>query len=115
MRVIGLMSGTSLDGIDAALIDIDGDAAAATWRLVAFREQPYSATRRAAIHERRAGELHESADAQADKQVLPKRRRAITGSVAEVSIPPASQMSATEQRDFALPHPAAPRPRVCCL
>ncbi|HEX6694212.1 MAG TPA: anhydro-N-acetylmuramic acid kinase [Longimicrobiales bacterium] len=51
MRVIGLMSGTSLDGIDAALIDIDGDASAADWHLVAFREQPYSASRRAAIHD----------------------------------------------------------------
>jgi anhydro-N-acetylmuramic acid kinase len=51
MRVIGLMSGTSLDGIDAALIDINGDAAAAEWRLIAFREQPYTAPRRAAIHD----------------------------------------------------------------
>ena len=38
MLAIGLMSGTSLDGIDAALIETDGERAA---RLVAFRGAPY--------------------------------------------------------------------------
>ncbi len=37
MNVIGLMSGTSADGIDAALVAFDGDA----FRLVAFRQNPY--------------------------------------------------------------------------
>ncbi|TCP37396.1 anhydro-N-acetylmuramic acid kinase [Sphingomonas sp. BK235] len=46
MRAIGLMSGTSLDGIDAALIESDGDRAA---RLVAFRDEPYSDQARAQL------------------------------------------------------------------
>ena len=37
MNVIGLMSGTSADGIDAALVAFDGDS----FRLVAFRQNPY--------------------------------------------------------------------------
>lgn len=44
MKVIGLMSGTSLDGIDAALVEFrPGDAAAARpdWELLAFRTTPY--------------------------------------------------------------------------
>ena len=36
---IGLMSGTSLDGIDAALIETDGEHHV---RPIAFRSEPYS-------------------------------------------------------------------------
>ncbi|MGR6327662.1 anhydro-N-acetylmuramic acid kinase [Sphingomonas sp. XXL09] len=39
MLAIGLMSGTSLDGIDAALIETDGEAEV---RAIAFRGEPYS-------------------------------------------------------------------------
>ena len=39
MLAIGLMSGTSLDGIDAALIDTDGEG---TVRAVAWRSEPWS-------------------------------------------------------------------------
>ncbi len=39
MLAIGLMSGTSLDGIDAALIDTDGEGAV---RAVAWRSEPWS-------------------------------------------------------------------------
>ena len=39
MLAIGLMSGTSLDGIDAALIETDGEAIV---RPIAFRGEPYS-------------------------------------------------------------------------
>jgi anhydro-N-acetylmuramic acid kinase len=49
--LIGLMSGTSLDGIDAALIDIDGDVNTPAWKLLAFAEQSYSAAQRMAIHD----------------------------------------------------------------
>lgn len=38
---IGLMSGTSVDGVDVAIVEIDGHAAAATVRLLAFETVPY--------------------------------------------------------------------------
>ncbi|WP_203310814.1 anhydro-N-acetylmuramic acid kinase [Sphingomonas beigongshangi] len=46
MLAIGLMSGTSLDGIDAALIETDGDA---NVRPIAFRGEPYSDAARAQL------------------------------------------------------------------
>jgi anhydro-N-acetylmuramic acid kinase len=49
--VIGLMSGTSLDGIDAALVEFDGPADAPRWQLRSFVEVPYSPGQRHAIHE----------------------------------------------------------------
>ena len=49
-RVVGLMSGTSVDGIDAALVDIDGFGADARVSLVDFATTPYSPAQRAAIH-----------------------------------------------------------------
>ena len=51
MRVIGLMSGTSLDGIDAAIVRIDGAAHDPDWSLELFHSTPYSAEQRARIHE----------------------------------------------------------------
>src|SRR5690606_29569228 len=57
VRVIGLMSGTSLDGVDAALVELPDSAAGFVdgagefpWRLEAFVSVPYSAARRDAIH-----------------------------------------------------------------
>ncbi|WP_163960097.1 anhydro-N-acetylmuramic acid kinase [Sphingomonas insulae] len=46
MLAIGLMSGTSLDGIDAALIETDGERQA---KPVAFRGEPYSDTARSQL------------------------------------------------------------------
>jgi anhydro-N-acetylmuramic acid kinase len=57
VRIIGLMSGTSMDGIDAALVDVEppGPAAAllrdGDWRLVAFRTFPYPRSSREEIHD----------------------------------------------------------------
>lgn len=54
MNVVGLMSGTSLDGIDAALIEIDEGKAGAddvVWRLIAFDTLPYPRDRREEIHD----------------------------------------------------------------
>ncbi|MFP4623318.1 MAG: anhydro-N-acetylmuramic acid kinase [Gemmatimonadota bacterium] len=52
MRVVGLMSGTSLDGIDAALVEIGGgDPDAPDWRLLAFETMPFGSDRRGEIHD----------------------------------------------------------------
>jgi anhydro-N-acetylmuramic acid kinase len=51
LRVIGLMSGTSLDGVDAAIVDFEGNTTdALDWRVVAFHTVPYSAEQRREIH-----------------------------------------------------------------
>ncbi|MGK7901905.1 MAG: anhydro-N-acetylmuramic acid kinase [Hormoscilla sp.] len=42
MRVIGLISGTSVDGIDAAMVEIDGDAQKLHVRVIAAETYPYS-------------------------------------------------------------------------
>ncbi len=42
MKVLGLMSGTSADGIDAALCEISGDGAGVQIELLAFECAPYS-------------------------------------------------------------------------
>jgi anhydro-N-acetylmuramic acid kinase len=49
--VIGLMSGTSLDGIDVALVEFADSGGAPAWRLCAFLELPYSAAQRQRIHD----------------------------------------------------------------
>lgn len=50
MRIIGLMSGTSLDGIDAALVRFDGELHDLEWQLEAFVSHEYDARRRDQIH-----------------------------------------------------------------
>jgi anhydro-N-acetylmuramic acid kinase len=45
------MSGTSLDGIDAALIEIDGTIDAPVWRIRTFIDAPYTAAQRTTIHD----------------------------------------------------------------
>lgn len=53
MKVVGLMSGTSMDGMDAALLEIErraGDAPdAVDWTLLHFRSAPYDDARRGRI------------------------------------------------------------------
>lgn len=47
MNVLGLMSGTSMDGVDVALLELRGeDPATLEWELVAFRSVPYDGERR---------------------------------------------------------------------
>ena len=40
-RVVGMMSGTSVDGVDAAVVEIGGSAAAPQVKLLAFENSPY--------------------------------------------------------------------------
>jgi anhydro-N-acetylmuramic acid kinase len=49
MIIIGLMSGTSADGIDAAVLEISGSPPALQWRLLTFLEIAYSSELRAEI------------------------------------------------------------------
>jgi anhydro-N-acetylmuramic acid kinase len=49
MKVIGLMSGTSADGVDAAVVDIAGTGHKLTLKLVAFRTFSYPADFRARL------------------------------------------------------------------
>jgi anhydro-N-acetylmuramic acid kinase len=52
VRVIGLMSGTSLDGIDAALVAFEGrDEVSLSWRLEHFVDTPYTAEQRGRIND----------------------------------------------------------------
>ncbi|HEX5724413.1 MAG TPA: anhydro-N-acetylmuramic acid kinase [Longimicrobiaceae bacterium] len=61
MLVVGLMSGTSLDGVDAALVEVDGDGPGdVRARVVHWLTAPYGEERRAAIH---AGILKGTAEA----------------------------------------------------
>jgi anhydro-N-acetylmuramic acid kinase len=55
VRVIGLMSGTSADGVDAALVEWPRGAEARPFRLLAFRETPFRAELQARIHALAAG------------------------------------------------------------
>ena len=51
MLILGLMTGTSLDGIDAALIEIEGDSVESiSWRLVTAMTMPYTDEQREEIH-----------------------------------------------------------------
>jgi anhydro-N-acetylmuramic acid kinase len=49
--VVGLMSGTSLDGIDAALVELNESVQKPEWRVLGFTEQPYTAQQRQTIHD----------------------------------------------------------------
>ena len=51
MLIIGLMSGTSADGVDAALVDIGGESRAETARCLAVAYHPYADRLRSAVLE----------------------------------------------------------------
>ena len=61
-RIVGLMSGTSVDGIDAALVELSGSQDAPEVRLVAFEDHPFPEAVRAVIFE-----LFDPAKATVDK------------------------------------------------
>ena len=49
-RVVGLMSGTSVDGIDAALVRIEGSGVGCGVDLLAFKTYPFAPELRERIH-----------------------------------------------------------------
>jgi len=49
VKALGLMSGTSLDGIDAALLDLDRVGGDVSWSMIASTTMPYPADRRERI------------------------------------------------------------------
>jgi len=52
MKLVGLMSGTSLDGIDACLLEVEGeDPTAVAWRVRHFLTRDYSREERALLQE----------------------------------------------------------------
>ena len=57
MRVIGLMSGTSADAVDAALVEWPDDASARPFELLAFREDPLAFELQDRIHGLAAGRV----------------------------------------------------------
>jgi anhydro-N-acetylmuramic acid kinase len=57
MRVVGLMSGTSADGVDAALVEWPEGAPARPFRLLAYREEPFEPSLQDRIHRLAAGRL----------------------------------------------------------
>jgi len=57
MRVVGLMSGTSADAVDAALVEWPEGDSASGFRLLAFEERPHTPVIQAAIHRLAAGDL----------------------------------------------------------
>src|SRR5262249_61505636 len=48
-RIVGLISGTSADGIDAALVEVEGAGETTAVRLVEFASRPYDAALRARV------------------------------------------------------------------
>jgi anhydro-N-acetylmuramic acid kinase len=56
-RVVGLMSGTSLDGVDAALVEVDGWGEETRAQLIAFQTTPYSDEEREQLHALLSGDV----------------------------------------------------------
>ena len=57
VKVIGLMSGTSADGVDAALVEWPDSSAVRPFRLLAYRETPFSRALQERIHRIAAGRV----------------------------------------------------------
>ena len=79
MNVLGLMSGTSADGIDAVLAKFSGRPHRPRWRILAHHAHPYPALLRERLvelgqgHPRRAAELVDLAEAVTEAQAAAAR------------------------------------------
>jgi len=69
MWIIGLMSGTSADGVDAALVEWPDDARTRPFRLIAYEETSFPGELQRRIHRLAAGEVP-GAEALADLVAL---------------------------------------------
>jgi anhydro-N-acetylmuramic acid kinase len=80
MRVLGLMSGTSADGVDAVLVELAGPPRRPRWRLLASDSLPYPADLRQRLLQLGQGEpmeaaaILELAEAVTEQQALAARR-----------------------------------------
>ena len=85
MKVLGLMSGTSADGVDAVLADFSGRPARPRWRILASAASPYPASLRQQLVAAGQGEALaardwlELAEAVTDAQAEAARWKALHG------------------------------------
>ncbi len=86
MRVAGIMSGTSLDGIDVAIVDITRSSI----RPAAFRSTPYSAATRAAILAVSNTETHTAAISRLNFGLAELYAKAVIACARDAKIPLAS-------------------------
>ena len=73
-RIVGLMSGTSVDGIDAALVELRGTQDAPEVRLLAFEDRPFPDEVRRGIFELFAPQNATGACRTSSASSMPRRR-----------------------------------------
>jgi len=92
MRMIGLMSGTSADAIDVAIVDWPESAEARPFELIAYRELRHPESLQAEIHRLAAGELPATAMlaelVRLDRVIAEVSAEAVLGLLAESGIAP---------------------------
>ena len=94
-RIVGLMSGTSVDGIDAALVEFSGPQDAPELRLLAFENRPFPESVRACIFE-----LFDPANATVDR--VGKMSYVLGGLYAEAALSVIAAAGALLRRERAL-------------
>jgi anhydro-N-acetylmuramic acid kinase len=107
MRVIGLMSGTSADGVDAALVEWPEGSEARPFTLLAFREEPLPRELQTRIHQLAAGRV-EAASALRELAALDvelgERFAAAAASVAASADIPLSEVDAIASHGQTVAH-----------